>query len=366
MSEYLYGIEKSHRSVGQSMQALRDYQCQMGAHLETDIPVSFGNDAQALMAADQTTALYDRSHWGRIRVFDRDRLTFLHNQSTNDLKRLQPGQGCETVILTSTARTIDLVSVFATDEEVWLLTAPNRREQMLSWLDRYIFFGDKVQLEDKTDSTVCFSLIGPSSSNLLMKLGIPELPQELDAHFLGAIADIQVRVTNGSGLSTPGYTLIADQANGLSLWKTLTEAEAVPLGEKAWEQLRICQGRPMPGTELTEDYNPLEAGLWQMVSFNKGCYIGQETIARLNTYNGVKQKLWGLMLDGESKPGTPIVLEDQKIGVLTSVVETPEGFFGLGYIKTKAGGNDLKVRVGDGNATVVNVPFLCHSLEPLA
>jgi tRNA-modifying protein YgfZ len=348
------------------MQALRDYQCQMGAHLETDIPVSFGNDAQALMAVEQSTALYDRSHWGRIRVFDRDRLAFLHNQSTNDLKRLQPGQGCETVILTSTARTIDLVSVFATDEEVLLLTSPNRREQLLSWLDRYIFFGDKVHLEDKTDSTVCFSLIGPSSTDLLLKLGMTGLPQEQDAHCLGAIADSQVRVVNGSGLSTPGYTLIADKADGFPLWKALVEADAVPLGEKAWEQLRICQGRPMPGTELTEDYNPLEAGLWQMVSFNKGCYIGQETIARLNTYNGVKQKLWGLTLDGERKPGTPIFLEDQKIGVLTSVAETPKGFFGLGYIKTKAGGNSLKVRVGDGSATVVNVPFLHHSLEPLA
>jgi tRNA-modifying protein YgfZ len=364
MSEYLYGIEKSHRSIGQSMQALRDYQSQMGAHLETDIPVSFGDDAQALMAAEQSTALYDRSHWGRIRVFDRDRLTFLHNQSTNDLKRLQPGQGCETVILTSTARTIDLVSVFATDEEVLLLTAPNRREQMLSWLDRYIFFGDKVQLEDKTDSTVCFSLIGPSSSNLLMKLGMPELPQELDAHFLGVIADIPVRVANGSGLSTPGYTLIADKADGLTLWKNLVEADAVPLGEKAWEQLRICQGRPMPGTELTEDYNPLEAGLWNTVSFNKGCYIGQETIARLNTYNGVKQQLWGLTLDSSSEPGTLIYLEDQKIGVLTSVVGTPKGFFGLGYIKTKAGGAGLTVRVGEVNATVVDVPFLSRSLEP--
>jgi tRNA-modifying protein YgfZ len=348
------------------MQALRDYQCQMGAHLETDIPVSFGNDVQAFMASDQTTALYDRSHWGRIRVSDRDRLAFLHNQSTNDLKRLQPGQGCETVILTSTARTIDLVSAFVTDEEVLLLTSPTCQEQLMSWLDRYIFFGDKVQLEDKTDSTVCFSLIGPSSADLLRKLGMADLPQELDAHCVGEIANIPVRVANGNGLSASSYTLIADKADGLPLWKALTEAGSVPLGERVWEQLRICQGRPMPGMELTEDYNPLEAGLWHTVSFNKGCYIGQETIARLNTYNGVKQKLWGLTLDGESEPGTPIFLEDRKIGVLTSVVETPKGFFGLGYIKTKAGGNGLNVRVGDGSATVVNVPFLSHSLEPLA
>ncbi|KAB1991038.1 CAF17-like 4Fe-4S cluster assembly/insertion protein YgfZ, partial [Haemophilus parainfluenzae] len=100
------------------------------------------------------------------------------------------------------------------------------------------------------------------------------------------------------------------------LWSALVEAGAVPAGELIWQQLRIQQGRPMPGAELTQDYNPLEAGLWQTISFDKGCYIGQETIARLNTYRGVKQQLWGIRLQGPAAPGSPILVEGEKEGTL--------------------------------------------------
>ncbi len=344
------------------MQALKDIQQSFGAEIEAGIPVDFNNGKEALDAVVRSVALYDRSHWGRIRVFDRDRLSFLHNQTSNDFKRLQPGQGCEAVILTSTARTIDLVSAYVCDEDVMLLTAPGGQTQIMTWLDRYIFFGDKVQLADISDTTVCFSLMGPSSADLLMKLGLSELPDELDAHCLGEIAQVSVRIALGSGLSTPGYTLIADQEQGSALWQGIAEAGAVLLGERVWERLRIVQGRPMPGSELTEDSNPLEAGLWQWISFNKGCYIGQETIARLNTYNGVKQQLWGLVSEQPIAAGALIYVDEQKVGIVTSAVGDANGFVGLGYIKTKAGGAGLSVRVGEHNATVVDVPFLTRSL----
>jgi hypothetical protein len=346
------------------MTELLDYQITQGAQVADHVVTSFGNDTQALTAAQASVALYDRSHWGRLRVFDQDRLTFLHNQSSNDFNQLRPGQGCEAVILTSTARTIDLVSTYVTEEEVIVLSAPSRRQQLLTWLDRYIFFGDKVQLADITDTTACLSLIGSQSTALFQRLGVTELPQSLNDHRVVAIAGIPVRIAVGSGLHSPGYTLIADVADGLALWRTLRQAGAVPLGEQAWEQLRVQQGRPMPGAELTEDYNPLEAGLWHTVSLNKGCYIGQETIARLNTYNGVKQQLWGLHCPSPIEPGTVLTLEGQKVGVVTSVVPFEQGYLGLGYIKTKAGGAGLTVRAGEQDVTVIEVPFLSRSVAP--
>lgn len=344
------------------MQALQEYQCSLGAHIEADIPMSFGNDLAAIAAASQSVALYDRCHWGRLRISDRDRLAFLHNQSTNNIKQLQPGQGCDTVILTSTARTLDLVSAYITDTEILLLTSPKCRQKLLFWLDRYIFFGDKVQLEDVTDTTACFSLIGPDSAALLSQLGCTESLQQKGSHTLATMDGVSVRIAAGSGLFTEGYTLMVDREGALPLWQALQQAGGVPLGEQAWEQLRVCQGRPMPDSELTEDYNPLEAGLWHTVSFNKGCYIGQETIARLNTYNGVKQQLWGLELDVQPEVGAAICSGEQKIGQLTSVVPVQDRFFGLGYIKTKAGGAGLKVGIDGGEATVVEVPFLSRSL----
>lgn len=351
------------------MQTLQDYQQTQGAVVDEAGHLRFGNEAAAIAAAEQAVALYDRSHWGLLAVGGSDRLTFLHNQSTNDCKRLQPGQGCDTVILTSTARTLDLVSAYATDTEVLLLTSPHQGSRLLTWLDRYIFFGDKVELSDRRASTLCFSLLGPQSGALLQQIGIDPLPQPLHSHHLAVTqTDLQMRVAAGSGLATPGYTILADCSDGIALWQCLTAAGAVPLGENAWEQLRVQQGRPMPGSELTEDYNPLEAGLWHTVSFNKGCYIGQETIARLNTYNGVKQQLWGFHLDAPVPAGTILYDGDQRVGLLTSVVETATRPLGLGYLKTKVGGAGLVVQTEQGTpvGVAVEVPFLTRSPQSVA
>lgn len=314
------------------------------------------NDAAAIQAARDSVAVCSRSHWGRIKVSDDDRLRFLHNQSTNDIQGRSPGQGCDTVMVTSTARTIDLVSVYIMEDAVLLLVSPNRREFLMQWLDRYIFFADKVQLTDVTDETATFSLIGPGSDDVVEKLGaIAIIGQPEGNHQL---VDGDLRVAVGSGLACPGYTLILPASDKEKVWSRIVEAGAVPMSDRAWDVLRILQGRPAPDYELNDDYNPLEAGLWQTLSFNKGCYIGQETIARLNTYKGVKQHLWGIHLSAPAEPGSMITIGDDKVGKLTSYTETTDGYFGLGYIRTKAGGVGLKVRVGEVEGEVVEVPFV--------
>lgn len=348
------------------VESLKTVQIEKSAVFAPDlaVPISFGNDAEAMRAAKEEVALCDRSHWGRIQLTDSDRLTFLHNQSTNDFNSLKPGQGCDTVFVTSTARTIDLATAYVLENEILVIVSPNRRQQIMSWLDRYIFFGDKVKLKDVTDQTALFSLIGPTSDQLIEKLGLGELiGQPYASHQLVNVAGQEVRVAVGSGLASPGYSLLMSADSAAEVWQQLVDAGAVPIGDRAWEQLRIEQGRPMPERELTEDYNAVEACLWQAISINKGCYIGQETIARLDTYKGVKQQIWGIQLNGEAEPGTTITLEDEKIGVLTSVTPTEKGFWGLGYVRTKAGGAGLKVNVGDRNGELVEVPFLQRDRE---
>ncbi len=341
------------------IQQLQDIQAAAGATFDSHIPVSFGNDFEALEAAQNGVAICDRSHWGLIKVTGSDRLRFLHNQSTNNFERLKPGEGCDTVFVTSTARTIDLATAYLTDDEVLLITSPNRYKYLLEWLDRYIFFADKVELIDITDKNAIFSLIGLQSDALLAKLGLDAIiGQPVGNHQL--INDLRVAV--GSGLATPGYTLIVPAENAANVWKMVVEAGAVPMGDDLWEQLRVQQGRPVPDQELTDDYNPLEAGLLQTISFDKGCYIGQETIARLNTYKGVKQNLWGIKLNAIAEIGSVIMVGEEKVGKLTSIVESDRGFFGLGYIRTKAGGAGLIVQIGETTGEVVEVPFLSRIL----
>jgi hypothetical protein len=304
-------------------------------------------------------ALCDRSHWGLLQLGDEERLKFLHNQSTNKIESIQPGRGCDTVFVNSTARTLDLATVYVAETVALVLVSPNRCEQLLKWLDRYIFPFDKVSLKDISGDYAIFSLIGPQTNQLLEKLGETTLANEPHAtHKLINLADAEVRLATGSGLATAGATLIVPVADALKVWRKLVEMGAVAMGDRLWQQLRIEQGRPAPDSELTEDYNPLEAGLWQTISFDKGCYIGQETIARLNTYKGVKQQLWGIRLSGSAPVGAVLTVGEQKVGKLTSFVETDEGYLGLGYIRVKAGGLGLKVQVGDVEGEVVEVPFL--------
>ena len=335
-------------------------QTQQGAVFSSDssVPLSFGNDAAARSAVQSGVALVDRSHWGRLRVGDRDCRRFLHNQTTNQIQQRSPGSLCDTVFVNSTGRTLDLATAYVDAEAVTLMISPGQAAPLLAWMDRYIFFADKVDPQDETDSTVAFTLIGPNSTPLLSQLGLePETIPAPGAHTSVTLQGVTCQVGADSGLGLPGYTLIAPVSEAAPLWSALTTAGTVPMGETLWQQLRIEQGRPMAGAELTEDYNPLEAGLWTAVSFDKGCYIGQETIARLNTYQGVKQQLWGLTLSAAAEPGSLITYEDAKVGKLTSVVETPTGWRGLGYIRTKAGGAGLSVMIGDITAQVVDIPF---------
>jgi tRNA-modifying protein YgfZ len=345
------------------MTDLQSIKINSGAILDAagEVSLTFSNDSIALQAARSIVAIYDSSHWGKILVGDRDRLRFLHNQSTAAFEKRKSGEGCDTVFVTSTARTIDLATGLILADEVLLIVSPNRRKYLFDWLDRYIFFADRVTLKDVTDSTASFTLMGEESRAVLTQLGCPDLTDlPVHAHILCTLDGIETRMAIGTELGLPGYRLICDRSVATQLWQKLTALGAIPLGENAWEVLRIQQGRPKPDAELTEDYNPLEVGLWDSIFFDKGCYIGQETIARLNTYKGVKQYLWGVKLAKSVDIGTPLTVAGEKVGVLTSCTETDTGIFGLGYVRAKAGGVGLKISLDNVEGEIVDIPFVRH------
>ena len=325
--------------------------------------LNFNNDTEAFNAIKNDTGivLCDRSSWGLLQITGEDRLRYLHNQSTNDFESLQSGQGCDTVFVTSTARTLDLATAYVTDDSALIIVSPNRRQQLWQWLDKFIFPFDKVELKDISAEYTIFSLLGSQCDALLSELAIETIiNRKTGEHELVTIDNIPVRIAVGSGLATPGYTLIVPVADKAIIWSKLTAMGTIPTGDRFWSNLSIQQGRPTPDRELTEDYNPLEAGLWHTISFEKGCYIGQETIARLNTYKGVKQRLWGVKLSQKVPPETSITIEDKKVGILTSYTDTLDGSFGLAYVRTKVGGEGLQVKVGDATGELVSVPFIKH------
>ncbi|CAM6125461.1 unnamed protein product [Calypogeia fissa] len=338
----------------------------MGAEIAEDgVITTFGKDDEAIAAAENGVAVVEMSHFGRLRVTGNDRLHFLHNQSTADFKSMRERQGCYTVFTTNTARTIDLATAWIMKTSVILFVSPTTRKSICDRLNKYIFFADEVEVEDITEKTHLFSITGPASDDLLVRLNLGEIigkPYGTHVHY--SVEGTPVTVGVGSGLATKGYTLMLSTSTAGIVWEALVKAGAVPMGATAWERLRILQGRPAVLSELTDDFNVLEAGLWNTISLTKGCYIGQETVAKLITYNGVKQFLWGIELDGAAAPGAVITVDGQKVGQLTSCTIGRDGskHFGLGYIKRKAGGAGLQVDVDGIAGLVVDIPFVARSL----
>ncbi len=311
--------------------------------------------------ARNEAAFYQHPDWGIIQLTGDDRAQFIHNQTTNEIKSLKAGQGCRTVFVNSTGRTLDLATVYVTEETFLLTVSSKRTEFLMQWLDRYLFPMDRVTLKNVSQDYTIFTLLGEKILEVLRSLNINvNLEPSFASHETIEIDNIPVRLGIGTDIGLTGYTLIVPSENAAAIADIMTKAGAINLSETVWNELTLEQGRPLADYELTEDYNPLEAGLWEAISFDKGCYIGQETIARLNTYQGVKQRLWGLRLSQPVNRETPITLDEKKIGTLTRCLETEEGVKGLGYIRTKAGGEGLKVRVGEAEAEVIAVPFLSH------
>ncbi|UAJ74276.1 folate-binding protein YgfZ [Synechocystis sp. PCC 7339] len=298
----------------------------------------------------EQTWLYPLPEFSLIALQGEDRQRFLHNQTTNAVETRAVGEWFETVFVNSTGRTLELATVYVRQDSLWVQVEASRKDFLWQWMDRFIFPFDKVELQDLSADYRAVVLLGEEAGQDHLGWQLPIGNQWLTQ----AVQGVELLISAQTGLDLPGYTVIfpaTQQAVIDQLWEDLTV-----ITSDQWEGLRIYQGRPQANKELTEDYNPLETGLWRAISFTKGCYIGQETIARLNTYQGVKQRLWRLTLDRPMEAGTVITLEGQKVGVLTSV----KGLTGLGYLKTKLADQGMAVQVGEAIATVERPPYITH------
>ena len=159
------------------IQELRQIQRQYGATLTENESMidSFGNDVEGFKMAYDRAVVYDRSHWGLLKLTGDDRLRFLHNQTTNDINKLKPGLACDTVFVNSTGRIIDLVTAYITNDSILILVSPNRRHFLMGWMDRYIFPMDKVKITDISEKNIVFTLIGSECTKFLQEGGINNL-----------------------------------------------------------------------------------------------------------------------------------------------------------------------------------------------
>jgi folate-binding protein YgfZ len=329
--------------------------------------LSAGEDE--LRAAFESCALADRSaDRYRLRATGPDMLDLLNRLSTAALAGLAPGAGKPTVLTTNKGRIVDYLLVFHLGEEGLLLTgAASRREAVEQHLKRYALTA-RIGLADASSETVELALIGPRARDAATAAGLPAPAPH--ATTTATVAGSPVHVLGHDGLSRAGLALLAPQAAVPELRGRLETAVARiggrPISPAAVECWRILCGLPLAGHELTEEHNPLEAGLWDAVSFDKGCYVGQEVVARLRTYDKVSRALVGLELAAAAQlpePGTPLYAGTRAVGSVTSAVLPPDrpAAIALGYVKRRELGAGLELRAGDPErgpaARVVALPF---------
>ena len=316
----------------QSAVSVLDTQTQSGANMRDGrIPAAYSSVREEYAAATQGVGVIDRSYTGRLKASGDDALDLLNRLSTNKLDGLSVDAIMGTALTTNKGRIIDLLFALRQTDYLLILTAPETRRRVADWIDFYTFVED-VTVEDATDDTAMFSLVGDGAADALPSLA--DLPPYGSAALdVDGVAALALR-TDFAGARA--YDLIAPASDAQRLWNGLTDRGATPVGYAAWELLRIERGIPMQGRDLTEDYNPLEANLWDFISFNKGCYIGQEVVARLNAYDKVQRHLARLSWeDGDCpSPGDALYADGRRIGALTSVAPPECGrSVGLGYVR---------------------------------
>jgi len=322
---------------------------------------SYGPAAERSLAARSGAGLVDLSDRARLVVTGPDRIAWLQGMLTNDIKGLAAGQGCLAVAVTNKGKLVADLRVLVRPDAAWLELAADRAAPLLDHLNRHLIMED-CAIEDRSAETALIGLHGPRATEILRKVA-PSLP-ELTEY---AQAEIEIdgapAVAVGSReLGLPGYDLWLTPDRAAAAWETLRAAGASPMGADTCEILRIEAGIPRFGAELDEDTLPLEAGLERTINYEKGCYVGQDVLARV-TYRGhVNRKLTGLWLAGDApaRPGEVLTHEDKPAGDVRSSVRSPhfDRPIALAYVRRELVTEGARLTLPDGReATITALPF---------
>ncbi|NWF68973.1 MAG: folate-binding protein YgfZ [Chloroflexi bacterium] len=327
---------------------------QQGAQLAADgIPLHYGDLAGEYHAALQEAVLMDRSHEARLLLNGADRLKLLQRMSTNDVLKLAENEGCPTLFTNPNARILERAFVYRRGENTLVISEPGRGEALRQYLQRNIFFNDAVGLSEITAQTNLLALHGPQADTVIENLfGV--LPEHgLETTLEGGA----VFVGRRKPVSGRHWIFVVAAEQAAAIWGRIMETGRAqglrPAGSLTYNTLRIRAGRPAAGRELSPDYIPLEIGLWDEVNFHKGCYTGQEIIARMESRRRLARTIVQLSLSAAVDAPAELSYAGHAIGRLTSSVTTPDGeHMGIGVVKVSAAVIGLQYNCGQAQATV--------------
>ena len=303
-------------------------------------------------ALTERCGLVDRSERGKLALTGTEAREFLHGQITNDIEGLEPGHGHYAALLTHKGKMLTDLRVLDLGDELLLSCERAGLQELFNMIRRYKL-GSDVELHKRTMEMGELSLIGPEARRVA---GAGALgPEEHDNLRADVAGHPVVLVATDLGVDVFCAAEVTEAVRG-----ALLAAGAIEVTESAAELVRVESGRPRYGADLDENVIPQEAGLNERaVSFTKGCYVGQETVARLYYRGKPNRHLRGLKLSAAVEPGTPLRLGEKEVGRVTSVAVSPvHGPIGLALVRRQAEpGSTLAAGDGEASAEVVELPF---------
>lgn len=318
-------------------------------------------------------ALRNISHQGIIELKGNDALDLIHRIGTNSVKEL-PKEGVKNTIFTSEkGRFISLSTLMNFDNYQLLVCDRVNKLRVMSWVRKYVI-SDDVEVNDANTKYNLLELCGPQSESFAT-LVCGNVANEIEPNTFKImhtenILFFLIKLPGDRGDNK--FWFLADFENSKRLITYMKEYKGVfnfnMIGEEAYDTYRIEQGIPIAPNEINDEYNPLDANLNDLIDFKKGCYIGQEVIARLDTYDKVQKKLVGVKFSEQLELSNgKFVLEDNgsEVGKVTSFTVSPKlkSTIGLAYIRSthSAPGTQLTLKLSDNKiikAEVHPLPFV--------
>lgn len=355
---------------------LKDFHQQAGAQVAEDgIPLRYHDANTEYQAALNAAVLLDRSHEARIALIgdpasESGSGALVQRISTHDVMQLSLNGGQQTIFTNPTGRIIDRVTVYHRGDHLLLVGGPGRADALQDYLRRNIFFRDQVKLENRSDQTVQFALHGPAADSVAAALlaGADSLPPMHGAQL--SIAGADVFLARRKPYHGAHWLIIAPLDAGARVWQAVLEAGAphglLAAGSLTYNTLRITSGQPAAMREAGPEYIPLEVGLWDEVSFTKGCYTGQEIIARMESRGRVARTLVRLNIAAPiNAPAELHTPEGRSAGTITSAVQAPDGtLWAMGVVKMAYAASGTVLDAG-GVRVTVGAPLGTQPLELL-
>jgi aminomethyltransferase len=292
-------------------------------------------------------ALRERAAWidltgrGNIRASGEDRARLLHSMTTNNIQGLVPGSGCYVFFLTAQGRILADANIFAMPDYLLIDTEPETRKRVFDHLEKFII-ADDVVLHDFTDDYSTLSIEGPLSGEILKGLNVPA------AHLPCAIVEWHhCEIAHVGYTGQPGYSAFIPNEHKAEIVQKLTAAGVIQADRAAAEVVRIENGKPRYGVDITETSLPQETQQMHAVHPSKGCYIGQEIVERIRTQARVTKLLISLDIETSEPPqaGTKIEADGKEMGTITSAAYSPARgkVAAIGILRNKARGSGLTV-----------------------